>query len=117
MSFETTYFFSDEIKDNLRNLTMQENLCLLHLNIRSINANFENFRNLLEESSFIFNLICLSETWSTNENFNNNSTFQLQNYDAIHFQRKLAKRGGGLLIYVKNNITYKVREDLNISNS
>ena len=49
------------------------------------------------------------------KHFCNNSNFQLQNYEAIHFQRDLAKRGGGLLIYVKNNLSFKIREDLNIS--
>ena len=61
--------FDYEIKNKLQDLTLSENLCLLHLNIRSINANFENFKNLLEETDYTFNVICLSETWSNNEAF------------------------------------------------
>ena len=75
----------------------------------------KNSKNLLEETDYTFNVICLSKTWSTDEAFCNNSNIQLQNYEAIHFQRDLAKRGGGLLIYVKNDLSFKIREDLNIS--
>ena len=84
------------------------------MNIRSINANFENFKNILEEADYAFNVICLSETWSTDKDFYDNSNYHLQNYDAIHFQRKLAKRGGGLLIYINKNLTFKIRDDLNL---
>ena len=69
VNFDTPYMFDNEVKNNLHDLTLYDNLCLLHLNIRSINANFENFKNLLEESNSVFNVICLSETWSTDENF------------------------------------------------
>ena len=88
---------------------------MLHLNIRSINANFENFKNLLEESKYIFNVICLSETWSTDKDFYENSLYHLDNYNAIHFQRNVNKRGGGVLIYLKKELTYKIRD--NLSNS
>ena len=69
-----------------------------------------------EETDYAFNIICLSQTWSTDKDFSDNSNYQLQNYDAIHFQRKLAKRRGGLLIYVNEKLTFRIREDLNMSN-
>ena len=49
---------------------------MLHLNIRSINANFENFKSLLEETDYSFNIICLSETWSTDKDFCDNSNYR-----------------------------------------
>ena len=56
--------------------------------------------------------ICLSETWCTNDDFLSNSNYQIPNYTAIHYERKTGKRGGGVLIYIKNNLTYKLRSDL-----
>ena len=115
VNFETPYMFDEEIVENLKELTLYENLCMMHLNIRSINANFESFKNLLEESKYVFNIICLSETWSNDKEFFENSNYHLQDYDAIHYQRRLAKRGGGILIYIKKNLTYRIRENLNLS--
>ena len=115
VNFDTPYMFGQEVNSQLQELTLYENLCLLHLNVRSINANFETFKCLLEDSHYIFNVICLSETWATDKSFSDNSHFHLQDYKAIHHERKQAKRGGGLLIYIKENLNYKIREDLKIS--
>ena len=40
-----------------------ENISVLHLNIRSINKNFENFKLFLSDRNFSFSIICFSETW------------------------------------------------------
>ena len=114
-NFETKYFFQEDIKETLYETTQFENLSLLHLNIRSLNTNFEDFRNLLQETDFPFNIICLTETWFSDKSFQENSNFHLLNYDAIHLERKTQKRGGGVLIYVKTNLMYKIRNDLSIS--
>ena len=114
-NFETNYYFPEEIKNTLYETTTHENLSLLHLNIRSLNSNFEEFKNILQESNYYFNIICLSETWSTDNYFKDNSNFHLPNYDAIHLERKTNKKGGGVLIYIKTNLIYKIRENLSIS--
>ena len=115
VNFETPYMFDNEVKNELRNFDPSNSLSLLHVNIRSINTNFENFKYMLDEFNNVFNIICLSETWSTNDDFYNNSNYHLQNYDALHFQRKSVKRGGGLLIYVQKHLNYRVLDNLSIS--
>ena len=112
---ETNYIFQEDIKQTLSETTQYDNLSLLHLNIRSLNTNFDDFNNLLEESNFSFNIICLSETWSTDKNFQESSNFHFPNYDAIHLERKTKKKGGGVLIYIKTNLMYRVRNDLSVS--
>ena len=108
----TPYIFQEEVNDFLCETNKYENISLLHLNIRSLNANFENFRNLLEECNFCFNVICLTETWSSDDDFNSNSIYILPHYKAIHCERKTNKKGGGVLIYIKNDLIYKSRNDL-----
>ncbi|XP_065645234.1 uncharacterized protein LOC136075726 [Hydra vulgaris] len=115
MNTEAQYLFPDEIKQYLSDIEPFENLSLLHLNIRSAKANFENFKIFLEESNFIFNIICLSETWLTDDAFSESCRFDLLEYDAIHLQRKSKKRGGGGVIYVKNSLRFKMRKDMCIS--
>ena len=40
-----------------------ENISVLHLNVRSIKRNFENFKMFLSDRNFSFSIICFSETW------------------------------------------------------
>ena len=87
------------------------------MNIRSLNANFESLKILLEECDFSFDILCLTETWCSDQAFSANSNFELSNYDAIHYERKTNKKGGGIVIYIKTNLIYKVRNELSISNS
>ena len=62
-SFGTSYFKPNEVKPYLRSTQYLEKLNVLHVNIRSIKRNFENLKALLEECEFVFNIICVSETW------------------------------------------------------
>ena len=114
-NYETEYLYENEIPVYLKDLKKYENLSLIHLNIRSIQANFESFKQLLEESNFAFNVICLSETWSSDKAFSENSNYQIPNYNSIHLERKICKKGGGVLIYIRNNLLYKIRNDLSVS--
>ena len=115
--YETPYLYCENIKSLINDPLSNETISIIHLNIRSLNANLENFKNLLTESNYCFNIICLSETWCTDEEFSNNSFYHIPNYEPIHCQRKTNKRGGGVLIYIRQNLNYKIRNDLTFSNS
>ena len=45
-----------------------ENTSVLHLNIRSVNKDFENFKMFLSNKNFSFSIICFSETWLNDSN-------------------------------------------------
>ena len=107
--------FKIKLVTRSQDIIQNENLSMLHLNVRSINSNFDDFKNLIEESKQVFNIICLSETWSSDKSFRDNSNYHLLNYFAIPFERINNKHGGGLLIYVKENLMHNVRNDLSIS--
>ena len=40
---------------------------MLHLNVRSLNKNFESLKELLTTINFEFKVICLTETWYTDD--------------------------------------------------
>ncbi|XP_065671890.1 uncharacterized protein LOC136089738 [Hydra vulgaris] len=46
---------------------------ILHINIRSMNKNFENFKCLLGELNHDFKIICFTETWLKSNETNSNS--------------------------------------------
>ena len=84
-----------------------------------IKGNFENLKALLEKCEFVFNVICVSETWCSNTELQNNSNVSLKGL--ILFLTKEVKkkrkknRGGGVLILIKKNLSYKIRKDLSES--
>ena len=89
----------------------EHNLTFIHLNIRSLNHNFEyltDFLNLLTKKPEI---ICISETWLNNINNNN---LNIPNYKQVIYNRHCQdkRRGGGVCIYVTNNLTYNIVNEL-----
>lgn len=71
----------------------QNNFSILHLNIRSLNKNFEDFKSFFLSLNFNYGVICLSETWCE-DNIINFNTFQIQNYTLIHQERSYKNNGG-----------------------
>jgi len=90
-------------------------LSLLHINIRSLNANINKLKTFLYELSHQFGLICITESWLTNIEFTKNSNFYLPGYTGVSFQRATGKLGGGICLYVRDDISFKLRSDLSNS--
>ena len=63
---------------------------ILYLNIRSLNENFESPANLLVEINLCFKVICVTESWCSDDLHTNNK-HQLPNYAGIHQIRKNGK--------------------------
>ena len=80
----------------------KENLCsyilsIIHVNCRSLKANFTAFKRCIEQLNGKFDIIAVSETWLTD--VDQIDDYMLQNYNLAHVDR-LNNRGGGVLIYV-----------------
>ena len=83
-----------------------------------IKGNFENLKALLEKCEFVFNVTCVSETWCSNTELQNNSNLSLAGFDSVPYERSKKKkknRGGGVLILIQKNLSYKIRKDLSES--
>ena len=98
----------NEINLFLFDLTQHENLSLLHLNNRSLRSNLDDFCTLLEESKHYFNAICLSETWLKDHEFKTISNCYFPSYEGSNYERKSNKRGGAVLMYIRNDLTYNI---------
>ena len=59
---QTKYFCVDNRTAEL-NSSEKDAFSILHLNIRSLNNNFENLKPFLAELGFRFQIICLTESW------------------------------------------------------
>ena len=111
---DSSYFTTEETKSKLSS-NDDKSFSILHLNIRSLQKNFEKLVNFLATLSFDFKVICISETWCSSEN-NNSDLFKLPNYNSIHQTRSSRKTGGGLAVFVHDTLTYSLKKELCINN-
>ena len=88
---------------------------MLHLNIRSLQKNFDSLCNLLMMLKFEFKVICITETWCSNNSMNYNP-FKLLQYKSIHRVSKTGE-GGGIALFLHNSLTFNIRRDLNVKNA
>lgn len=105
-NINTHYYTLDSFKSNFVP-NSKHSISILHINIRSMSRNYEDFKVLLSELGFEFKIICLTETWCKNTN-----QFNIENYKTIHQYRNNNKIGGGICLFVHDSLVFKERYDL-----
>ncbi len=101
-------YYTDKLPTDLQNGLAQNNLSMLNINIRSLYKNFDSLKDFIHCTQTNFDIIGLVETWFKDippEYFN------LTGYN-LEFQNRVNKTGGGVCLYIKDDIKYKVRTDL-----
>ena len=83
---------------------------ILQWNAQSILAHGNELKHYIYNSNNKPDIICIQESW-LKENIN----YKLNNYSVIRKDRKFT-RDGGVCVFVKNNITYKVKENDFVNN-
>ena len=85
-SLETHYCNPNDFKNNFQSF-LKDSFSVLHFNIRSMNKNFESFKEFDAKTKFKFSIVCFSETWVDDISFSKNLSFKIRedlsiNYDA-----------------------------------
>lgn len=94
----------------LADIKRNRGLTIAHLNIRSLRNKIDLIRlELLNETSL--DVLTLSETWL--DSSIQDSEVQLPGFSCVRRDRTSSKSGGGVIIYVRNGLPFRVREDLN----
>ena len=88
-------------------------LSLLNVNIRSINKNFEKLKECLNILDHEFTIIGISETHLKDKPL---EYLHFPGYSIEYTNRKNREKGG-VCMYIKDKVKYKLREDLNAANS
>ena len=114
-SFKDSQYLTPE--ESTRNLNHfdKSSFSMLHLNIRSLQKNFDSLFNLLMTLKFEFKVICITETWCSDNSMNHN-LFKLPQYKSIHQVRRTGK-GGGIAVFLDESLTFNVRHDLSVNNA
>ena len=114
LNINAEYFSVEESKTKLSTCSNTSFFSILHVNIRSMSKNFEKLKLVLHECKHTFSMICLTETWCSNETFYHNSNLHLPQYNSIHLERK-NKRGGGVCVFINKKLLFKHRKELSAS--
>ena len=94
---------------NLMNQTKNK-FSILHMNIRSLNKNYLKIENMLLELNEYSDVIALTETKIKESGTKVNRV--LNGFTFVHNDTKTS--AGGVDIYIKSNICFKLRQDLEI---
>ena len=113
-SLNTKYFNTEDTKTFVNNNISSNSLSVLHINIRSMQENFEKFQEFFKTLKFNFSAVCISETWCDSLDSTKNSNYRLYGYKSFH-QTRDSRKGGGLCSFLRNTISYKIRSDLNMN--
>ena len=100
------YYDDAKLLEELKNTRDKFNI--LSLNCESINAKIDQIRLKLaqyKEGGCNFNAICLQETWLSEDS--DKSLLRLEDYTLIYLGKTCSARGG-LIIYLKENLKYKL---------
>ena len=92
--------FNNTFSDN-------NNLSILHLNIRSVPLHFSEFLCYLDTLDIEFKIIALSETGINNHY----AVYNITPYN-LEMDHRHTRRGGGVSLYIHNILQYKIRKDL-----
>ena len=109
------YFCLAEVPFKVEKL-LENSFSVYHINIRSLNKNFDKLLEFLSIMKNEFDIIAISETWCNDHNIHINSLYQIPNYTPIHQIRKTSNKGGGLVLYITKTITFNALEKLSNNN-
>ena len=104
------YLDTDTFNSNLNNTSFNSKLSLFNLNIRSINNKMDHLKYFLDTLDFNFSIIGISETWLSELS----PAPHLQNYAFYSQDRQSNKGGGGVGLFVRNDLNIKPRQDLSL---
>jgi exonuclease III len=98
-------FNNTVLRSSLANYSSSQ-LWFCFLNICSLVSKFDEFKETFRNVPF--HIIAVTETWLTDSSYD--TSFSLEGYNLIRRDRKRwdRERGGGVLIYIENNIKFKI---------
>ena len=108
MKISNKYYDTDKISGELHKPNMNYKLKVIHYNIHSLPDKFDQLKLFLTNSQIDPDIILLCETFL---NERNQLLYELEDYQFISTNRK-TKSCGGVGMYIKSGITFKLRPDL-----
>ena len=115
-ALNSPYYNVEKFNSSSQNL-LKNSFSVFHINIRSVNKNFQKLREYLSHANGNFSIIALTETCCSDDKTGKNSIWQLPYYTPIHQIRNSDQKGGAIALYVHNSLNYKIPKNKNINNN
>lgn len=96
--------------DPILNNFKSKQFCIFHFNIQGFLNCLDSFQLFLDSRDHEIDVISINEHWLLSENIT--LLQSLDNFKTADFFARPAQSRGGSCLLVKNNINYKIREDL-----
>ena len=106
---QSSYHDLDEFNQIMKKFNTAKDLSMLNINARSLVKNFGEFTTILSDLPSSFDVITVEETWLSDSL---EPLVTLNGYKLVTKHKSKCKEGGGLGIYIKDGIDFKVRRDL-----
>ena len=107
------YYLEDAFNDKCQQKSISpDNFSVIHLNIHSAQNKMCEFELYLKSLHVNFSIIAITETWF---NDSNHDLYGLNGYQMVDDYRQ-SRRGGGVALYIRNSVVYKLRNDLDVFN-
>lgn len=100
---------SDSIFSALTDIDLSTNLSLVHYNVQSIRHKLD----ILYSELSAFDILTFSETW-LNDSISSDELF-LPSFHSPERRDRPSDSHGGVMVYIKNNLAYKRRNDLELN--
>jgi len=107
------YYLDTEFNDFIDKSSLSNaNFSILHINARSLQYKINTLLGFLNNLKLSFSIIAVSETWA---NDSNEEFLNIPGYNK-YLKSRINKPGGGVALYIKDNLSAVVRNDLTIFN-
>ena len=103
-------FVNCELNTNINFKIKSRGFVVAHLNVRSLQRKLDELKLVVEANTKTIDVLTLSETWLNSLIFD--EEIRLPGYLCVRKDRTGHKRGGGTLIYIRENLPYRIRNDL-----
>ena len=107
---QTRYYNIPNFNNTKKDLS---NVSIVATTIRSSYTNLDNFKNYIKNLTVKWAFIKLTETWCKRNTIEQQF---IPGYNHV-FDIRSKRTGGGCSLYINENISYKVRKDLKLSES
>lgn len=102
-----TYLTPDQFNESSQS-SKENELSIINVNIRSLNKNFDKLKECLKATNHNFTIIGLSETHLKEKP---SDYYSIPGYN-FEFKNRVNREKGGVGIYVRQSVNYKLRSDL-----
>ena len=107
------YYLEDAFNEKCNKMSFTSKcFSMIHFTVRSIPQNLQAFEIFMSNLCIEFTIMAFSETWLT---CCNNTLYNIDGYNVESSYRTM-RRGGGVSLYIREHVTYTVRNDLDIFN-